>query len=146
MFEMQHVARCAAPASLAGLGAAAGGHHWHHALDIGGGYIISNTQEGVHVETLASFSLGDEVMRVVYRPGVVRFTPDHIVRRALSLLGSNRYSLLHFNCEHFAVWCCTGVLLSEQVRPQGIAAGVASRRAQCVGAQLAGSRCMACCP
>lgn len=36
-------------------------------------------------------------------------------RRAGSKIGSNEYSLLWNNCEHFANWCANGVAFSQQV-------------------------------
>lgn len=45
-----------------------------------------------------------------------QFTPDEIEARARSRLGNGGYSLVFNNCEHFAVWCATGVSESEQVR------------------------------
>lgn len=42
-------------------------------------------------------------------------TPAQTVARARSRLGEERYSLPFNNCEHFAVWCKTGVHESHQV-------------------------------
>ncbi|BFG77833.1 hypothetical protein PTKU46_58660 [Paraburkholderia terrae] len=43
------------------------------------------------------------------------YSPDEIVERAKGRLGTGGYNLLWNNCEHFAVWCATGVKESEQV-------------------------------
>lgn len=43
------------------------------------------------------------------------YSPEETVRRALSRIGEDKYSLLQNNCEHFAVWCKTGVSESFQV-------------------------------
>lgn len=43
------------------------------------------------------------------------YTPEETVRRAESKLGEHEYDLLFNNCEHFAVWCKTGVSESKQV-------------------------------
>lgn len=43
------------------------------------------------------------------------YTPEQTVARAKSRLGENRYSLPANNCEHFALWCKTGVSESIQV-------------------------------
>ena len=43
------------------------------------------------------------------------YSPEETIRRAYSRLGEDEYSLLFNNCEHFAVWCKTGVSLSYQV-------------------------------
>ncbi|ESK41255.1 hypothetical protein P256_00244 [Acinetobacter nectaris CIP 110549] len=43
------------------------------------------------------------------------YSPKEVVERARSRLGEKNYSLLTNNCEHFAVWCKTGVKGSKQV-------------------------------
>ena len=43
------------------------------------------------------------------------YSPEDTVNRARSRLGEHGYNLLLHNCEHFAVWCKTGVEKSEQV-------------------------------
>ena len=40
---------------------------------------------------------------------------DTVVCRAKSRLGEKKYHLLRNNCEHFALWCKTGISSSEQV-------------------------------
>ena len=40
---------------------------------------------------------------------------DDVVRRAQSRLGEHEYDLFGNNCEHFAMWCKTGISSSEQV-------------------------------
>lgn len=41
---------------------------------------------------------------------------DEVVSRARSRLGEREYHLLKNNCEHFAMWCKTGISVSEQVK------------------------------
>lgn len=49
------------------------------------------------------------------------FTPEETVARAMSVIGANElsfeqdYDLVFNNCEHFAIWCKTGVHKSYQV-------------------------------
>lgn len=43
------------------------------------------------------------------------YTPEETVSRAESQIGKGEYSLLEYNCEHFAVWCKTGLAKSYQV-------------------------------
>ena len=40
---------------------------------------------------------------------------EDVVKRARSRLGENEYHLFYNNCEHFAMWCKTGISSSEQV-------------------------------
>lgn len=43
------------------------------------------------------------------------YSPEETVSRARSRLGEEKYSLPFNNCEHFAIWCKTGVHESHQV-------------------------------
>lgn len=43
------------------------------------------------------------------------YTPKETVERAKSRLGEEKYALPFNNCEHFAIWCKTGVKESHQV-------------------------------
>ena len=48
--------------------------------------------------------------------------------RALSRLGENKYNLIFNNCEHFAIWCKTGISESYQVeKVVGMVAGMHHR-------------------
>lgn len=44
------------------------------------------------------------------------FSCEETLKRAYSRLGECRYSLVTNNCEHFAIWCKTGVSASSQVK------------------------------
>jgi hypothetical protein len=44
------------------------------------------------------------------------FSDEETVQRALSRLGEKKYNLVTNNCEHFAIWCKTGVEESVQVK------------------------------
>lgn len=43
------------------------------------------------------------------------YSPEETVERAKSRIGENKYNLAFNNCEHFALWCKTGVHESTQV-------------------------------
>jgi hypothetical protein len=43
------------------------------------------------------------------------YSPEDTVQRARNRLGETKYDLVKNNCEHFAVWCKTGVADSRQV-------------------------------
>lgn len=43
------------------------------------------------------------------------YTPEETVARAKSRIGEEKYTLPFNNCEHFAIWCKTGVHESHQV-------------------------------
>lgn len=42
-------------------------------------------------------------------------SPEETIQRARSRLGESRYNLVFRNCEHYALWCKTGVKESHQV-------------------------------
>lgn len=48
------------------------------------------------------------------------FGPRKTVLRAKELIGTKEYDLLENNCEHFAIWCKTGLKKSTQVSFEGI--------------------------
>jgi len=43
------------------------------------------------------------------------FSPEETVIRARNKLGTGKYHLLLNNCEHFALWCKTGISQSHQI-------------------------------
>ncbi|MBQ6945620.1 MAG: lecithin retinol acyltransferase family protein [Ruminococcus sp.] len=43
------------------------------------------------------------------------YTPSETIERARSRLGEGKYNLIVNNCEHFAIWCKTGIHESHQV-------------------------------
>jgi hypothetical protein len=47
--------------------------------------------------------------------GYKLYSPEETVQRALGRLGENKYNLVFNNCEHFAIWCKTGISESHQV-------------------------------
>ena len=65
------------------------------------------TPLGINVSKLLIALLGSSNYRI--------YSPEETVRRAESRLGERNYSITMNNCEHFAVWCKTGVSESTQV-------------------------------
>ena len=43
------------------------------------------------------------------------FSPEETIERAKSRLGESSYNFTRNNCEHFALWCKTGISFSRQV-------------------------------
>lgn len=43
------------------------------------------------------------------------YSPEETIQRAKSRLGETKYSLLFNNCEHYAIWCKTGIHESHQI-------------------------------
>ena len=57
----------------------------------------------------------DLARRLQQQYGYHLYTPEETVARAKSRLGETHYNLLTNNCEHFVIWCKTGVKESLQV-------------------------------
>lgn len=51
----------------------------------------------------------------VFRKPVEIYSPEETVNRAKQYIGEQGYNLLVNNCEHFAIWCKTGLKYSYQV-------------------------------
>jgi hypothetical protein len=77
---------------------------------------ISAENAYIRETTLAEFLKGDELH--IDRTISAVFPPEEIVRRVRRFVNELRgkYDLLSLNCEHFARWCATGKLESEQVK------------------------------
>ena len=68
----------------------------------------------VIVEEIDWFYTGPTLYRVDY-PKSICYSIEEVVSRAMQRLGERSYNLLLNNCEHFARWCKTGNLISEQI-------------------------------
>ena len=100
----------------------------HFGVYAGGGKIIHYAAEKgdfgkrdmvtVHLSPFREF-LGDSrnyyVVSLKKGSGIRAYSPEETVRRAYSRLGESSYNLITNNCEHFALWCKTGVNGSHQV-------------------------------
>lgn len=53
--------------------------------------------------------------RLIRETGYHLHSPEETVARARSRIGEEKYNLAANNCEHFAIWCKTGVHESHQV-------------------------------
>ncbi len=93
------------------------GLYWHYGLYAGEvdgkKMVFENTRENVKLVSLDDFSKGKEIESISYLGSTKR---DDIIRRANSILGKKKYSLLRNNCEHFVAWCQEGKPKSLQVR------------------------------
>lgn len=133
-------ASCQFPHSLASLPSAGPDHP---GLLWGSSRVHSDLQGGCEAHTASSFAdvplEGSSVVSSRHLPnqppsgplspiapmqaGTVPFSPEQIAERALATAQDcPSYSLLNFNCEHFAVLCCTNQRLSTQVAEAGGAA------------------------
>ena len=110
------------------------GCYWHHAIvkDV-------NTEKGVISVIEYSYSVREflqdnssspkipikaKVIRSKYRLKGGLYLIKHkkclpadiVVERAISRLGEKKFCISNNNCEHFAMWCKTGISSSEQVK------------------------------
>ena len=111
----------------------------HHAICVGGGWVIHYTGLTKNKATATIRKDSFERFRSGGRVEVVRyaraFPPSEVVRRALSRLGENGYDMFGNNCEHFARWCVTGERRSDQIQRFGAgAAGATGGSALTAGA------------
>ena len=110
------------------------GFYWHHAIvettDKSNGEVnvieYSNSAKqfsqdnssppknpGLAVVVRRKFKLENESVYVIKHDRC--FDPETVVSRAKSKLGERKYHPVTNNCEHFALWCKTGISSSEQV-------------------------------
>jgi len=88
----------------------------HYIVYVGDGIFIGNLKDGVKI--LTDYELSD--LLVDYEPIKIKpFVGNSLMRnaatnRAYSRIGQN-YSLINFNCEHFANWVQKGTENSIQV-------------------------------
>lgn len=61
------------------------------------------------------FNLGTVLYTLAKTACIKYYSPEETVRRARSKIGETKYFLPTNNCEHFAVWCKTGIKDSSQV-------------------------------
>lgn len=66
----------------------------------------------------------DTLLSIFQDAGVAAsfYGPRETVQRARSKIGKGGYNLLTHNCEHFAIWCKTGLNESSQLSIEGMAA------------------------
>jgi Lecithin retinol acyltransferase len=97
----------------------------HHGIDCGDGTVIHFDGDPWRVLTSSCSGAVPTVSRVPWdtfaagRPVYIchhdtSFVADMVVERAVSRLGESGYDLVRNNCEHFAVWCKTGLRYSSQ--------------------------------
>lgn len=71
------------------------------------------------IQVRTSFNMSDAAYNTCInlnaKKGFKIYSPQETINRALSRIGEDKYSLLLNNCEHFAIWCKTGVSESFQV-------------------------------
>ena len=93
------------------------GVYKHYGIDCGDGTVIHyrKPSETIEQTDIATFSQGNPIYVAEYSSGF-GYIPDAVVERAKSRLGEHDYNLLTNNCEHFAVWCKTGINDSKQIR------------------------------
>lgn len=66
----------------------------------------------ITISTLSEFLKGGKKQVRRYK---MALSKEESVKLALSRIGEERYHIIFNNCEHFARWCRTGQVNSEQV-------------------------------
>jgi len=97
----------------------------HYGIYAGNGKVIHYTSDscdfGANVKvretSLNQFVLGSEYKVLQFEGNTDKlrqFSREETVRRARSRKGECSYNLIFNNCEHFAIWCKTGINKSLQ--------------------------------
>lgn len=68
---------------------------------------ILSAKPGENIFKVIDKHIQREISRTLY-------SPEETVARAREKIGTRKYGLFGHNCEHFAIWCKTGVKESEQ--------------------------------
>ena len=98
----------------------------HYGIYTGYGRVIHfSSQNGdfgndacVRETSLKQFTRGGECRVVIFdgsRNNALQFSREETISRARSRMGEKGYNLFFNNCEHFALWCKTGINKSVQV-------------------------------
>lgn len=100
--------------------------YWHYGVYSGNDFVIHFTSEGGDtssdnkvMETRTSKFIRDAgSIEVLAFPDEVNgkkvFTMEEVRSRARSQIGRGNYSVFNNNCQHFALWCKTGLAFSGQ--------------------------------
>jgi len=78
--------------------------------------LFRNKDETIREVTLAEFSQGQKIGARNYQPRYIAYSQAEIIQRERGKVGTNHYSLILRNCEHFTCWCMTVSSINEQVR------------------------------
>lgn len=96
--------------------------YWHYGVYVGrrrvihySGATADRTGEITVRESDLDTFIGRSSRWVVVDFETRTYSYKDTIARARSRLGESRYSIFFRNCEHFAVWCATGVSRSKQV-------------------------------
>lgn len=77
-------------------------------------YIQRNTVKITDIITPLGINMGN-IFKLLLGSHYHLYSPEETVRRAEERLGERHYNIATNNCEHFAIWCKTGVSESTQV-------------------------------
>lgn len=96
------------------------GLYQHHGISCGDGTVIhhpgglpNKSNSAISRTSIANFANGRDVFIFPHFTGD---PPEIVVKRAESKLGEAGYNLFNNNCEHFAVWCKTGIKEFHQIK------------------------------
>ena len=83
-------------------------------------HFFENSQSPIKIQSMTSFSIEDSVvLNEITLNGLLNYhlySPEETIERARSREGEQAYNLVVNNCEHFAIWCKTGIHESHQVK------------------------------
>lgn len=76
-------------------------------------YDINNVLDDIYIKD--NKNIFDKQIPTLFRRPIEIYSPEETVSRAKQYIGEQGYNLLVKNCEHFAIWCKTGLKHSYQL-------------------------------
>lgn len=67
-------------------------------------------------KSIISIGLGKKLIDQIAASQYTLYSPEETIKRAKTRLNEQHYDLVFNNCEHYAIWCKTGLKTSHQVR------------------------------
>lgn len=78
-------------------------------------FVRRNDDFGDLLNAKVAIKILNEIVKIINSEDYHLFSAEETVKRAESKLGETKYNLAFNNCEHFAIWCKTGLHESKQV-------------------------------
>ena len=82
-------------------------------------FVVDFDRFNEYIENLSPLEKGrrlpHDIIRKILGRNYHPYSPEETLERAKSKIGKHGYNLLFHNCEHFALWCKTGICESRQI-------------------------------
>lgn len=78
-------------------------------------FVRRNDDFGDLLNLKVTMKMINEIVKIINSEDYHLYSAEETVKRAESKIGETKYNLAFNNCEHFAIWCKTGLHESKQV-------------------------------